>query len=177
MVALLIALAGVLVAGALDRTGDQTMAALAPDATAANVDELAEIVEMQEVTGATEAGQMTPESRPPPELSPGWPFEQLPPVTKWEEPVPEIALARTHFPVEPQPVHLLGPTEPLMRELPPVWLLAPLAAAASAGGAKHVTTVPEPSTLPLMAAGLLLLALHALFGRGGRRSSRRQHDR
>ncbi len=110
---------------------------------------------------------------PPLQQAPGWPFEALPSVDKFTSTVPAIHLANSltdywH--------------EPLLRDVTPftqllamessgpsaAWALPPLAAAGGlALGSRESsithppTVVPEPSTILLLATGLLLVALIA----------------
>lgn len=103
----------------------------------------------------------------PPPLQPaeGWPFQQLPLVAKFGMPVPEVRLVTSY---RQRPFrHALVRTPPRQVETddtPPLWILSPLAAGALLGSADHVTdraVIPEPSTLLLLASGLLLIGLNA----------------
>jgi hypothetical protein len=96
----------------------------------------------------------------------GWPFHQLPLVTKFSVPAPPLARMT---PVSP-PVfrQVLVPRPPTLPGLtpertPPLWLLTPLAVGAFIGGVDDVNTtvIPEPSTILLLSTGMLLVGLGA----------------
>jgi hypothetical protein len=102
---------------------------------------------------------------PPLQPVPGWPFEELPLVAKFALPVPQIALVSARPPLVFEHALRKFPTvaRPVVADRAPYWLL-PLPAAAFVAGRDRVavTVVPEPTTLFLLATGLLLLAWMAL---------------
>ncbi|NJD09223.1 MAG: PEP-CTERM sorting domain-containing protein [Gemmatimonadetes bacterium] len=123
-------------------------------------------------TAAIKLDQVVPlvpmpvDSPPAPRPASGWPFKQLPLIAKFDVPVPQIvAIAVTARPVSISDLPARRtPPEPEEEDpgVAPLWLL-PLAAGAGFGSASadYHSTVPEPSTLILLSAGLALTGLKA----------------
>jgi hypothetical protein len=124
---------------------------------------------------APSAAALAPPHAPPPPMqvdtpprliqASGWPFQQLPLVTKFAIPQPRPGLVA----INPPPFHrVLLPPRPLAGPPvapvgpPSVWWAAPVAAGAFVGGSDATVgdaVVPEPSTWILMSMGLLLIGI------------------